>query len=108
MEFVKGYLNMFPIWAAVPGIPAIPAETCPDSAGMTPKQIKATLIEQAGSINNVAAEIGENRTQVSAAIHYKFKYQRIRQKLTDRYGVIWDNAIVLGLTQRRQLKHAAA
>jgi len=68
---------------------------------MKPNQIKARLIEKAGTIETVAKEINEPRSQVSATIHYLRLNERIRAKLRQRYGVRFSPRIPLRQTERQ-------
>lgn len=68
---------------------------------MNKNQIKARLIEKAGSIETVAQEIKERRSQVSATINYLRLNKRIRQKLAQTYGVRFSRRIELRQPERQ-------
>jgi hypothetical protein len=60
---------------------------------MTTNEIKAFFVLRGISINEIALALNENRPSVSNTIHYIRRHQRIRNKLTKRYGVTFDESI---------------
>ena len=59
--------------------------------GMSPNEIKSRLALAGKSLKEVAKEIGQEHCQVRQTVRYLVRHSVIRTKLTEQYGIRFDD-----------------